>query len=435
MSLQKIKNLFDTKLHRYFFIVVVFIALAAVVSFQKNEPAVETATYENKYVTFLMGLYDTVDDNYWKTFEPGELENLYVLGIEKINDQPSAQKPGGKKALVEIITLEIDKLESDESRKQFSVTLADVVLANLQPFGRSRLYSQKQATDLKNTLENRDLNTNQYDVLGVSENASAEEIESTYTELSDKLLEKGTPEAETELAQLDRAFNALSDEVSRQSYDESGIEPTMETRLLTPQIFYIKMSKFSPTMVEELKRVTEKVDDSDTLDTLILDLRDNIGGLIDGLPYFLGPFIGLDQYAYQFFQQDEKEDFKTVLGWLPSLVRYKKVVILINGNTQSSAEVMVAALKTYNVGVVVGTLTKGWGTVEKVFELENQLDEGETYSAFLAHHLTLRGDGQPIEGRGVDPMVNINDSNWEDQLLSYFNFPQLVTQIKGLVSK
>ena len=94
-----------------------------------------------------------------------------------------------------------------------------------------------------------------------------------------------------------------------------------------------------------------------------------------------------------------------------------------------------AALKTYNVGVVVGTLTKGWGTVEKVFELENQLDEGETYSAFLAHHLTLRGDGQPIEGRGVDPMVNINDSNWEDQLLSYFNFPQLVTQIMGLVSK
>lgn len=148
---------------------------------------------------------------------------------------------------------------------------------------------------------------------------------------------------------------------------------------------------------------------------------------------FQALLIGQDQYAYQFFQQGEKTDFKTRSGWLPSLVRYKKVVILVNENTQSSAEVMAAVLKKYNVGVVVGTRTRGWGTIEKVFPLENQLNEGEKYSLFLVHSLTLRDDGQPIEGRGIDPLIDITDSNWESQLYSYFHYSELTKAIKEIL--
>jgi len=107
-------------------------------------------------------------------------------------------------------------------------------------------------------------------------------------------------------------------------------------------------------------------------------------------------------------------------------------VVLINDQTQSSAEVMAAVLKKYHVGVLVGTTTKGWGTVERVFELKHQLSDQQTYSVFLVHHLTLREDGQPIEGQGVNPDVDIRQSNWRQQLNAYFNSPELLTAVNNL---
>jgi len=102
---------------------------------------------------------------------------------------------------------------------------------------------------------------------------------------------------------------------------------------------------------------------------------------------------------------------------------------------QSSSEVMASTLKKYNVGILVGTKTKGWGTIEKVFPLENQIDDKVKYSMFLVHSLTLREDNQPIEGRGVDPHIDINSDNWDDQLLDYFNYPALVKAVKEVWPK
>jgi len=118
---------------------------------------------------------------------------------------------------------------------------------------------------------------------------------------------------------------------------------------------------------------------------------------------------------------------------LTSLVRYKKVVILINGNTQSSAEAMAAALKKYNVGVLLGTPTRGWGTVEKVFPLSQQQDKNNKYSIFLVHSLVLADDGQPIEGRGVTPTIDIRSADWKKQLQAYFNYPELISKLDQLV--
>jgi len=52
--------------------------------------------------------------------------------------------------------------------------------------------------------------------------------------------------------------------------------------------------------------VTKKVDQGEALDSLILDLRGNIGGSVDVLPYLLGPFIGQNNYAYQFLHQGKR---------------------------------------------------------------------------------------------------------------------------------
>jgi C-terminal processing protease CtpA/Prc len=115
---------------------------------------------------------------------------------------------------------------------------------------------------------------------------------------------------------------------------------------------------------------------------------------------------------------------------LASLVQYKKVVILVDEGSQSTAEVMASVLKKYNVGVLLGRKTKGWGTVERVFPLQTKFDDNESYSAFLVHTVTLREDGLPIEGNGVEPMISIDDKNWTNQLLEHFNSESLVSAVK-----
>lgn len=335
-------------------------------------PSPAETTQEDLYLSFLNEVYETIQTHYWDKISEEKLTKLFVQVTEKLLGQPQALATHDHPHLETLLKDLLQRIDSAEKKKEFSTKLADLVLANLEPLERSRLYTQKAEKDLKNLVENIDPQTGKK-------------------------------------------------------------EPTIDYQLVRPEILHLHIKKLSPGTFEELKAATEAVNNQEGLDTLILDLRDNLGGAIDNLPYFLGPFIGQDQYAYQFYHQGEKEDFKTKIGWLPSLVRYKKIVILVNENTQSSAEVMAAVLKKYNVGVVVGTPTRGWGTVEKVFPMANQIDPQEKYSIFLVHHLTLRDDGEPIEGNGVEPLININDPNWEDQLYAYFHYQELIEAVKEVL--
>lgn len=387
-----------------------------------------------KHVVFLGEIYDLIKQNYWDKISDEQLVNLYVLAMEKVTGKKQEIKVKDPANLQKLLLKNLNEIKEEDKKKEFSTNLSDIVLANLQPFGRSRLYSQKQETDLKNIVENK-AETNHYKTLGVEKDVSGSELEKSFDKKVAEIKKDESPEAKEKLAEVNKAYQILSDQGDKKTYDELGVEPTIEDQLISSNIFYIRLNKFSPTTIEELVRVTQKVDHDQGPTALIIDLRDNVGGAIDGLPYFLGPFIGNDQYAYQFYHQGEKEDFKTKIGWLPSLVRYKNVVVLINEGTQSSAEVMAAVLKKYNVGVLVGVPTKGWGTVEKVFEIKNQIDPKEKYSAFLVHSLTLREDGQPIEGKGVEPSINIHDSNWQKQLFAYFHQQELTNAVSKIINQ
>ncbi len=386
--------------------------------------------HENQYLAFLHEVRDTITKNYWSNITEHQLVNLHLLAIEKLIAQPLGATIQTYETLDNKILELLNEYPDDEVRHEFTIQLADLVLANLEPFGRSRLYSQQLEQELIEKVSNIDPEADHYKALELDPDASPEKITQAYEEQKQKLVNDDSPEAQEKLAQIETAHHTLADEATRSRYDEAGVNPTMEWRLLNNQVFYLKIKQFSPSTVQELAEVSERVDDQGPeLDTLILDLRGNIGGAVDGLPYFLGPFIGNNQYAYQLIQQDKVTDFKTRTGWLPSLVRYKKVIVLIDDQVQSTGEVMASVLKKYNVGVLVGTPTQGWGTIEKVFPLKNQLTDQEQYSVFLVHHLTLREDGLPIEGNGVEPMVNVQDANWQDQLKKYFNDAELVSVV------
>jgi len=433
--MKKANNFLKSSLFKKLLLVVFLLVIGIIIGFllnYKNALPFKKQVPENKYMAFMDEVYNTIKENYWEKLSDEQLGEIYVLAAGKITGQPQNLESKDRDSVRKMLNKIISQEETADKKKEFAALISDIVLANLKPFSRSRLYTQKMEENLQNNVNNINPDINHYENLGVKKEASTSGIKKAFEEKAafwDPETNKA-PEAEEKYEEAQQAYKVLGDQANRKTYDISGAEPTMDYKLIRPDIFYIHINKFSPNTVEELDRVAKKTDNKPQVDTLILDLRDNIGGAIDGLVYFLGPFIGMDQYAYQFFHQGEKEDFKTKVGWLAGLIRYKKVVVLINSGAQSSVEVMVAALKKYNVGILVGEKTKGWGTVEKVFPLENQIDENEKHSIFLVHSLTLREDGQPIEGNGVEPTIDINSADWKKQLFSYFRYDELADAVE-----
>lgn len=354
--------------------------------------------------TFISEVYDTIKTNYWETISDQKLSELFGLALKKktTNKQEVINSVRGKD-------------------REFVVNLAGTVLANLQPVGKSGLYTQKLEEQLKNTVNNVNPEKDLYKDLGIPKNSSIETVKKAFNEL---------PEEKKKNKEIAYAYQTLIDADTKTRYDQNKVEPTIFTKILPGNIAYLQFKKFSPTSLSEFQKGLT----SFNTNSLIFDLRGNIGGAIDETAYFLGNLLGANKLAFDFYHQGTSTPFKTVLDQLPVMTKFKKVIVLVDNKTQSSAELMTASFKRFKVGIVVGTPTNGWGTVERVFPIEHQIDKTEKYSVFLVHSLTLRDDNLPIEGRGVEPNVNIKDANWKAKLNSLVNSPQLVSAVKQIIS-
>src|SRR5581483_8277211 len=198
---------------------------------------------------------------------------------------------------------------------------------------------------------------------------------------------------------------------------------------------YIDMTKVSPTSFVEFGRTILAASTTPGLDSLILDLRGNLGGALDFAQNFLGLFIGYNADAFDLFHQGDLVPQRTVQNKFDELSRYKEIALLTDNMTQSTAEVTTAAMKRFNLAHVVGDTTRGWGTVENTFPLTTVIDPNEKYSMLLVHSLTIRYDGQPIQDNGVIPDVSIKDPKWKDKLSNYFRTPDLIAALKKVAAE
>lgn len=388
---------------------------------------------QDKYISFSVEIYDKIKQDYWDNITDIQLLSFYKLAIAKFlnADIPEIKNKND-------LTLFLEKglkTKTDSEKKEIVVNISSSVLSSLNPVGRSGLYTQKLETQLKNTVNNVNLEKDLYKDLGLPKNASAEAVSNSYKKQEEELKKQNTKEAKKKLETIAYAKDVLVDKDRKQNYDNGGIEPTIFTKTVTDDIAYLRFSKFSPTSFDELSRALNSLSAGDKPTALIFDIRGNIGGAIDATAYFLGLFLGNNQYAYDFYKQGEFKPFKTLTGKLPVMDKFRQIILLVDKETQSSAELMAASLKKYNKAILVGVPTKGWGTVESVYPLENQIDEGEKYSVFLVHDITLRDDNLPIEGRGVEPNINITNENWPVLLESYVRYPKLVESVKSVLSK
>lgn len=170
-------------------------------------------------------------------------------------------------------------------------------------------------------------------------------------------------------------------------------------------IGYVRISTFQANTPEQLKSAISVLKEQN-VQSLILDLRDNSGGLVDSAIAVLDEFLDSVVVVSLVDASGNKQEFLTNDGGsaldLP-------LVVMINSFSASASELTAGALQDHNRATLVGAKTFGKGTFNTLFKLPN---EGGFY---LSTGRWQTPSGRMIEGNGlqpdvlVGPSVNVND--------------------------
>lgn len=172
--------------------------------------------------------------------------------------------------------------------------------------------------------------------------------------------------------------------------------PTIEHVLLDNQIGYISILEFDQVTVQQFKDAIEELD-SQGQRGLIIDVRDNPGGLLDAVSEMLNRILpeGLIVYTEDKYgkreeiRSDGKESFD------------KPLVVLTNGNSASASEIFAGAIQDYEIGTIVGTTTFGKGIVQSIFPFSDKSAIKVTVSKYFTPK------GRDIHDIGINPDVEV----------------------------
>lgn len=157
-------------------------------------------------------------------------------------------------------------------------------------------------------------------------------------------------------------------------------------------IGYIKVSAFTNKVGEEFKKTLLKLE-GQGIDSLVIDMRDNLGGYLKGASEIANLFLEKDKIIYSLDSKDGISNYKDDTDES----RTYQVVILINKNTASASEVLTAALKDSYNAIIVGEKSYGKGRVQEAKTLE----DGTMVKYTTAKWLTPLGNC--IDEIGISP--------------------------------
>jgi carboxyl-terminal processing protease len=177
--------------------------------------------------------------------------------------------------------------------------------------------------------------------------------------------------------------------------------------MLPEDIALIRISQFSTGVTNELRAAIRAAKREGAV-ALIIDLRDNPGGLVFEAIGVASQFIPEGETIYLYEEKNEEPlPVTTVPGGLATDM---PMVALINGGSASAAEITAAALSDNGRAVLVGETTFGTGTVLTPFTLE----DGSI--VLLGTALWLEPDGDRIWKEGLEPDQEVELAPDEDQL-------------------
>lgn len=187
-------------------------------------------------------------------------------------------------------------------------------------------------------------------------------------------------------------------------------EPSVSAKMLENNIGYIELSTFVDKTPEDFNRELAKLK-KQNMKALIIDLRDNGGGLVDKCCEVADTLIGEGTIVYT---EDRDGDRKTQKSDAEKLGL--PIVLLTNENTASSAEILTGAILGNKAGISIGTKTFGKGIVQSVISLK----DGSGYKLTTEQYFTP--DGKTIHKKGIKPTIEEKDSEKQLQrAIDYIN--------------
>ena len=174
---------------------------------------------------------------------------------------------------------------------------------------------------------------------------------------------------------------------------------SVKSLLLKPGFGYLRVSNFQRNTTNELKQHLDELQDESPLLGLILDLRNNPGGLLDQAVSVSDLF--LDQGLIVYTRGRNKEQNLTFEAKANNTVNRFPLVLLVNEGTASASEIVAGALQDHRRGVIVGTKTFGKGSVQSIIPL----NDGAGLKMTTAHYYTP--SGRSIQVTGITPDVTV----------------------------
>jgi carboxyl-terminal processing protease len=178
----------------------------------------------------------------------------------------------------------------------------------------------------------------------------------------------------------------------------------VKQRLEPGRIGYIRLTEFSDPVNAALKHAIRSLKRraGGKLNALVLDLRDNPGGLMDQAVAVARDFIRHGPIVSTRARNRDDSDWVAATG--TDILGGAPIVVLINSGTASASEVVAGALQDHRRAVLVGARSFGKGSVQETIPLPGNtamlLTTGRYYTP----------SGRSIQGRGIVPDVLVADS-------------------------
>ena len=171
---------------------------------------------------------------------------------------------------------------------------------------------------------------------------------------------------------------------------------TVSGKMLPENIGYMRISMFNEQTNNEFVKKYQELE-KEGMKAIILDLRDNPGGLLDECVKVANKFVPKGPVVSVVTRDGRRDTSTSNL----EAVKYP-CVVLVNGGSASASEIVAGAIQDTGAGTLIGTKTFGKGSVQTIM----RLDGGAAIKLTIAKYYTP--GGRSINGVGIEPDVKVD---------------------------
>ena len=187
------------------------------------------------------------------------------------------------------------------------------------------------------------------------------------------------------------------DEEYEVDVEKAEIEvPVVGGKMLEDNIGYIQIAQFTSLTSDQFAEYYKQLTD-EGMTSLIVDLRNNPGGLLDSVVDTLRQILPEGMIVYTQTKDGTKKEY-TCEGETPISI---PLVVLVNENSASASEIFAGAVHDHEIATLVGTKTFGKGIVQQTFPFT----DGSAIKMTIAKYYTP--NGVCIHGEGITPDVEV----------------------------